>query len=179
MTKEMIGKLITIKYRERQNLISGILIDFNEQYTLLSYNPVDFILDGYILLNTKNVLKYKYGEDEQFKYNIISNTYNMTDMYPIDIKENTSNVISLLYNRYRYLGIELKDESVMMIGEIISNDKSILCLKLINPQGVIDKHTTRINIKKIRIIYFDTHYINSLYKYVLKYANITNHYEQG
>jgi hypothetical protein len=39
----------------KKEIFSGFLIDWTEDWILIKNNPVDFIIDGYTILKTKNV----------------------------------------------------------------------------------------------------------------------------
>ena len=44
--KKYIGQLMSIKYTDRPTAIKGFVIDYNDGWTLLEYNPVDYVIDG-------------------------------------------------------------------------------------------------------------------------------------
>lgn len=47
--KKYINK--TIEFRlVSDEIIKGILIDYSDDWTFLHYNPVDYVLDGYVLI---------------------------------------------------------------------------------------------------------------------------------
>lgn len=169
MTKKMLKKLITIKYRERTDTISGILLAFNENFTLLLCNPVDFVLDGFIILKTQNIIKFKYGKEEKFIQKVIGKyDDNLPD---VDINLEFSNILESISMKYKVIGIELKDESKIYIGEFAGSKKSILYLRELSPSGVWSENPRTFDIKKIRLIQFDSHYINSLYNYSISHKN--------
>jgi len=41
--RKYIGKLISIRYNDRPTPIFGFVIDYNDEWTLLRYNPTDYI----------------------------------------------------------------------------------------------------------------------------------------
>lgn len=59
-------KFVSFKYRDRKYIISGYLIDFNDDWTLIKYNPVDYVIDGYLILKSDKILKYKREDYEKF-----------------------------------------------------------------------------------------------------------------
>ena len=46
MTNDLKGKFVSFKYRDRKNIISGYLVDFNSDWTLIELNPGDYLIDG-------------------------------------------------------------------------------------------------------------------------------------
>lgn len=67
MKKRFIGKVLTFKYTDRPTRITGILVDYNDDWTLLKYNAFDYLIDGYIILRNKNIEFAQRMEKELFK----------------------------------------------------------------------------------------------------------------
>jgi len=44
--KKYIGQLVSIEYTDRPAAIKGFVIDYNDAWTLLKYNRVDYVIDG-------------------------------------------------------------------------------------------------------------------------------------
>ena len=74
--KKYLGQLISIEFDDLKEIFSGFLIDYSEEWILLRKNPVDFVLDGYILLKHKKVKTIHRDEDHEldldFQYASIS-----------------------------------------------------------------------------------------------------------
>ena len=70
-SKKYIGQFISIKYSDRINPISGFVIDYNDDWTLLKFNPVDYVIDGYIILRHKNIEGFQRNANEKFKEKVI------------------------------------------------------------------------------------------------------------
>jgi len=163
MKIELIGKLLTLKYRDRKNTISGILVDFNNDFTLLKHNIVDYIIDGYIILKSKNVLKVKHEENEIFTEKVLKlkgNNFENNDL----LSDNLSLILEEITNKYIAFGFELKDDSKYYIGKFIKIQGDYLYIQTLNVNGTwngVDKYKHN----QIRVINFDTDYINSLLIY--------------
>src|SRR5690606_15426968 len=52
-----LNQLIKIKFSDKKEVESGLLIDFNDEWILLKSNPVDYIIDGYCIIRNKNISK--------------------------------------------------------------------------------------------------------------------------
>jgi hypothetical protein len=73
--------------------------------------------------------------------------------------------------KYKVIGIELKDESKIYIGEFTEAKKSIIHLRELSTSAVWSENPRTFDIKKIRLIQFDSHYINALYNYSISQRN--------
>ena len=162
--KDLKFKLISFKYRERKDPICGFLIDFNENWTLIKNNPVDYIIDGYSILKTHNILKYKRDEFELFREKILiakGLKPVANDKIPINDIYQTLKLISDKYGAFK---IELKDDTICYIGRLVKIGKGQIIIQEIDSKAkwVEDE---RYKLNSIRIIDFDTDYNNSLILY--------------
>jgi hypothetical protein len=162
--KEYLGKFVTFKYRNRKNYISGFLIDLNDDWTLIKYNPVDYLIDGYMLLKTNYIIKYKRDDDDKFKENVLY----AKGMEPTDADKfsltNIYETLKLVSDKFGAFDIEKKDENACYIGKLIKFDKKKIIMQMIDPDAEWSD-TGKFSLKKIRTIQFDTDYINSLLLY--------------
>jgi hypothetical protein len=162
--KELKGKLISIKYRDRKDLISGFLIDFNDNWTLIKHNSGDYIIDGYMLLKTNKILRYKRDEIEEFheKVLILKNLQpTEKDIFPLT---NIYETLQLVSDRFGAFQIEIKDETVCYIGKLVKTTKENIVIKEISTKGRWVE-TESYKLKSIRCILFDNDYVNSLILY--------------
>jgi hypothetical protein len=158
------GRFISIKYRDRKEIFSGYLIDYNDEWTLIKYNPVDYVVDGYLLLKSDKILKYKIEEEELFKENVLKAKNiipTVEDIFPIsDLGE----TLKLISDRFGAFKIEEKDENACYIGRFVRMTKNDLYMQEIDPHakwGEIGKY----KLQSIRTIEFGSDYINSLIVY--------------
>lgn len=162
--KDLKGKFVSFKYRDRKEIISGYLIDYNNDWTLIKYNPVDYVIDGYMILKSNKILKYKRDEHEKFREKVlIAKNLIITDqdIFPItDISE----TLQLITDSFGAFKIEKKDDSVCFIGRFIKLNKKNLIIQEIDAKAKwvdSEKH----KLKSIRSIEFDSDYVNSLIKF--------------
>lgn len=162
--KNLKGKFVSFKYRDRKDIISGYLIDYNSDWTLIKYNPVDYVIDGYLILKTEKILKYKRDDYEKFREKVLK-AKNLiptdNDIFSItDLAES----LKLISDRFGAFKIEKKDDTVCFIGRFVKMTKENLVIQEIDTKAKwveTDKH----KLKSIRTIEFDTDYINSLILY--------------
>jgi hypothetical protein len=162
--KDLIGKFVSFKYRDRKDIISGFLLDYNEDWTLIKYNVVDYIIDGYRILKSNLILSYKRDEFEIFREKVLNSKGlkpSKIDKFPI---KNIHQTLQLISDRFGAFQIEKKDETVCYIGKFVKIEKGILTIQEIDDKAVwVDNDKYRIS--SIRLFEFDTDYINTLISY--------------
>jgi len=159
--KNLKGKFVSFKYRDRKDIISGFLIDYNKDWTLIKYNPVDYVIDGYLILKSNKILKYKRDDYEIFREKVLK-AKNLipteNDIFPIS---DISKTLQLISDRFGAFKIENKDDTVCFIGRYVKMTKENLTIQEIDTNAKwVENETYRI--KSIRTIEFDSDYINSL-----------------
>lgn len=162
--KSLKGKFVSFKYRDRKDIISGYLIDYNNDWTLIKYNPVDYLIDGYLILKTDKILKYKRDDYEKFREKVLK-AKNLIptdkDIFPIaDLAES----LQLISDRFGAFKIEKKDDTICFIGRFVKMTKENLVIQEMDAKAKwveTDKH----KLKSIRTIEFDSDYVNSLILY--------------
>ena len=43
--KKYAGQLISVKFKDRETAICGYVVDYNKDWTLMKYNPVDYVIE--------------------------------------------------------------------------------------------------------------------------------------
>lgn len=73
MEKKYLGQLLTLKFEYTDEIVeyTGYLLDFNDEWVLLKYNNVDYVVDGYIVLRNKYVSHFKRDSREKFIQKIL------------------------------------------------------------------------------------------------------------
>lgn len=164
MKKSLLGKFISLKYRDRKEIISGFLIDFNLDWTLIKYNVVDYVIDGYMLLKTQNILKYKRDDDDKFKEKVLFSKgikITVKDKYPINNIIETLQLISKIFGAFQ---IGLKDDTVCFIGRLVQANIKKIIIREIDPKAKwIENEEYKMS--SIRTIEFNNDYVNSLIRY--------------
>lgn len=64
-------QLISIEFKDKKLISTGFLIDFTENWILLKSNPVDYIIDGYIILKNKKIKSVSRDESDLFTEKVI------------------------------------------------------------------------------------------------------------
>jgi len=161
INKNYIGKFITIGFTDREETISGYLIDCTDDWTLLKYNPVDYVIDGYVVIRHKNIKGFARDIDEKFKEKVI----NLKGLKPTDKERipihDLATILNYLSDNFGVFQFFTKSEKACYLGKIKSLDSKHLIINYLNPKGKWDGVMT-FRPGDIRVIEFDTDYINSL-----------------
>lgn len=159
--KKYIGQLVSIKYSDRPTPISGFVIDYNDQWTLLKYNLVDYVIDGYIILRHKNIVGFRRDAKEKFREKVIMlKKQHLPDIADLPLTD-LETILSSLTKKYGIFQFELKTEKACYLGKLKSLTTSKLTIDYLNPKGRWTKQM-QFRPNDIRTIEFDTDYINSL-----------------
>jgi hypothetical protein len=160
--KDLIGKLVSIKYRDRKDFISGYLVDFNEDWTLIKYNPIEFIVDGYLILRTPGILMCE-NEDlfTEKVLNLKGFAPTANDIYPLTNIEETLNGISEKFGAFQ---LEKRDESECYVGSLLKIENDTLFLHELDPEAEwLD--VEKFKLSSIKVFAFGSDYISSLIMY--------------
>jgi len=161
--KKYIDQVVSIKYSDRKTPIYGLVIDYNENFTLLKYNPVDFVLDGYMILSHKNIQGFRRDKEEKFKEKIINlKIGNATNDKERNIPLTNLHAILLYLNEnFGVFQFTTKSENACYLGGLASFNDNQLYVDLLDTTGKWIK-PAKFRPNDIRTIEFDTDYINSL-----------------
>jgi hypothetical protein len=159
--KKYVEQLISIKYTDRPTPVYGFVIDYNDDWTLMKYNPVDYVIDGYIIVRHKNIEGIRRDATEKFREKVIMlkrQHLSRISGFPLTSLET---ILTHLTKKYGVFQFDLKTETACYLGKIKSLTKSKLTIDYLNPKGLWTKQM-HFRPNDIRTIEFDTDYINSL-----------------
>jgi hypothetical protein len=161
--------IVEIKIRGRKEKIRGILKEVGREWALLEYNPVDYILDGVIIVNMKHILHASRSTEEEFIEEVLkANDFEkFNNRHALDV-DHTARLFEKL-KTMEAIQVELKDESIIYIGKVEKVYDKSFRMKRVTPRGDWTDEISY-NFKSIRIIQIETHYSRSLLTYV-KFKN--------
>lgn len=159
--KKYLGQLISIEFDDLKEIFSGFLIDYSEEWILLRKNPVDFVLDGYILLKHKKAKTIHRDEDHEFTEKIIRLKGEKTTTDTIIPIQNLATIVSFLDENYSVFQFSKKSTRIAYLGKLISLSKDELIIDFLDTRGEY-VGDLRVKPEKIRSIEFDTDYIKAI-----------------
>ncbi|MFV8372628.1 hypothetical protein [Flavobacterium sp. LB2P74] len=159
--EKYLRQLISIEFEDKKDVFSGFLIDWTEDWILLKNNPVDFIIDGYTILKNKNIKSIIQDKDHEFTERVIKLKGLKTSAEKIIPLKDLYSIMNFLANKYEIFQIAKKSDKAVYLGKLIEINEDELVMDFLGTEGEFEGE---MNFKqnKIRVIEFDTDYINSL-----------------
>ncbi|MFT3995487.1 MAG: hypothetical protein QM660_14335 [Dysgonomonas sp.] len=155
----------TIHLKGRKSILQGILIYIGTEWVLLKYVPVDYVLDGYLLIRTKYIKKIERGEEEIFNESVIhlklTNEKTNEEYFNLNA---SSDILYYLMQNQIIIQFDFHDDSVSYIGKIKRIYTKTIRIESISPKGEWEEKNSY-QLERIRTIQFDNDYINSLIAY--------------
>lgn len=159
--EKYLRQLISIEFEDKKEIFTGFLIDWTEDWILLKNNPVDFIIDGFTILKNKNVKSIIQDKDHEFTEKVIKLKGLKTSAEEIIPLKDLSFIIHFLANRYEIFQIATKSDKAVYLGKLMELNDEELIIDFLGPEGKFEGEMS-FKQNKIRVIEFDTDYINSL-----------------
>lgn len=162
--KTFVKEVISIKYNDWEEPVSGMVIDHNDDWTLLANNPDDYKHDGYIIINHKNLDGYKKEEQEE-QVEKVFKMKGVDKSLPKLSLDDIETILNHLTSEYHLFSIQLaaqEDSCYVGIVESFAND--MLTMKTMDIDASWDEEEDYFscNINDIRTIEFDNDYLQSL-----------------
>lgn len=161
--------LIDIKIKRRPNIISGIKIQEGVSWLLIKYNPVDYVLDGYGLINKKFLQKTISVNKNDIKYKILElkAQHLCLDKYDLD---DTLALFSFLKENKTFIQVELESDDYCLIGVVHKINEKSFVLNEISTKGKFIK-LENIKYNTVRNIYLNNDYLKS-YECYLRFEEV-------
>ncbi|MBP4138261.1 hypothetical protein [Flavobacterium geliluteum] len=159
--EQYLRQLISIGFTDKKEIFTGFLIDYSDDWILLKNNPVDFIIDGFVILRNKNIDVIERDEDLAFTEKIIRMKglkTNAEDIIPI---KDLASIVHFISTKYGIFQIAKKSAKSAYLGKLIELNNEELTIDFLDTRGQFGGELN-FNPEKIRVIEFDTDYINSL-----------------
>jgi hypothetical protein len=134
-SKKHIGQLISVKFTDRSTPVYGYVVDYNDDWTLMKYNPVDYIIDGYVVLRHKNIKGFRRAEDEKWREKVINLKGlqpTKKDVIPLTDLETILNHLTVKFGVFQ---VHTKSEKTCYLGRLKSTDRKELVIDSLSPKG--------------------------------------------
>ena len=159
--EQYLRQLVEIEFQDKKEIFTGFLIDYSDDWILLRNNPVDFILDGFVILKNKNIEAVNRDHDLAFNEKVIRMKglqINSEDIIPI---RDLASIMKYVAEKYGIFQIAKKSSKSAYLGKLIEFTDEELTIDFLDTKGQFGGELS-FNPEKIRVIEFDTDYINSL-----------------
>jgi len=159
--KKYLFSMVSIEFTDRKSTVSGFLLDYSEEWLLLQYNTVDFVIDGYVIVRNRNIDDIFQEESDDFTEKVIrlkGFIPNKALKIPLS---NTPEMFKAINSKYGIFQFYKKSESTIYPGRLLNIDDMSLTIEWIDTRGRWTEDRT-FKLDKIRIIEFDNDYLNSL-----------------
>lgn len=174
MKKLFLNRVYRISMKGRQESITCLLILENENWFLGLLNPVDYVIDGIIIINKSHVRGVKRTATEIFTEKILK-----SKKIPILIKATkewaqlmaNEGKDKILFDKIRKLKsiiqVEKMDETICYVGQIRLVEDDNIELAALNAKFQWIKGMQRFQYKSIYTIGFNNDYTDSIASYLL------------
>jgi hypothetical protein len=157
--KHFRGQLIRLKFRDMKP-IDGIVIDYNDDWMLLKSNPNDYIIDGYAIVKNHGIKDIVLGDEEKWREKVIKLKKYKTLKAKIPLRS-LEDILKTLTKRFGVFTLYTKEDGICWLGRLKSIDHKSVVIDDMTPKGKW-VGTMTFKTKDIRVIEFETDYINSL-----------------
>ncbi len=159
--KKYIKQIISIKLTDRKQLICGYVVDYNEKWILMKNSPVDYVIDGYVIVRNENIERIDRDTEEKWKEKVIK----LKGLAPSDkdliLISNLETILQYLTDCFGVFELETEEEDVCYLGRLNSINGKNFAIDDLDTQGNWVGQMT-FTFAEIRVIRFDTDYSNSL-----------------
>ncbi|MHC5202234.1 hypothetical protein [Myroides sp. LJL110] len=173
MMNDSLFKLLQLELIDSPNRpIIGILLAFNESWILIKTNSVDYLMDGYRLINRQVIKSISKDAHIRFTEQVLkAKAVNFKDS-PIRLQEDIFETLKYITNKYGAFSIEFKNDSCCYVGRYIGHDdQNFFGFEELAPNGDWIEEIDEFDINKVNAIEFDTDYVESLVMFAYKKVN--------
>jgi hypothetical protein len=160
MKKNLIGKFLTFIFNGDKSNISGIVLSYNDDWTLIR-RCNDYLIDGYVIIRNNTYSKYVQGEYELRAMKILTlKKYDYLNEPVIPIS-NLDNIIEYISKKHILFSLDVKDGDAFDVLKFKNKINEKYNLDELMPNGNF-RNLLCFSKTVFRVISFDTDYMNSL-----------------
>ncbi|HSZ32979.1 MAG TPA: hypothetical protein VK772_06695 [Puia sp.] len=165
MTRKLTGKYFTFKFVGRKFDISGVVLDYNDDWTLIRNCP-DYSPDGFMIFKNEKV-EYYYGEQEKMATKILKLRKYAYQNDPKITLSSLNEILSSIDKKYRLIQLDTRKGDASDIVKYLGQADSLYLFDELTTTAKW-RYKLRLPEKECRFISFDNSYLNSL-KLVTKF----------
>lgn len=169
MNDELISRVVSVKIRNGA-IFKGVLTAVGASWVILKYIPVDYVVDGLVLVSTKYILDVGVSDEDLFKEKILqlkNVDFSTSAGLNLDVQEQ---LFAELKRQDNLIRIELKDHDKSYVGKITVVREKSMKVQLIDTRcNKLSEETFLYN--EMRAVYFHDDYLQSLELYNDSKAN--------
>ena len=161
--------LYTLKIKRRKERIQGLVVDMGNEWILFQDIPVDYVVDGFLLIRKIFLESFYRTKSEIFKEMVIKinkKNHILYDLLPLD---SVLDLFTTFMRNQSIIQFDLHDDTVTYLGVVTTIFNKTFYIKPLLPSGCWGERESYF-IDNIRTIRFNNDYINSLVNY--------NHYTE-
>jgi hypothetical protein len=165
MAKKFTGKYFTFKFVGRKFDISGVVLDYNDDWTLIRV-CTDYSPDGYMIFKNEKV-EYCYGEKEKMATKILKLKKYAYQSDPKISLASLHEMLNSIDKKYRLIQLDTRKGDA---SDVVKYSGQVDSLYLFDELTTTAKwrYKLRLPEKECKFISFDNSYLNSL-KLVTKF----------
>ncbi len=159
MTKKFIGKFFTFKFVGRKHDISGVVLDYNVDWTLIR-RCIDYSLDGYTIFKNEKVDHF-YGDSEKRATKILKlKKYSFKEKKQI-ILDSLDAILKSIDKKYGLIQLDTRKGDASDVVKYLGQADSFYLFDELTTAAKW-RYKLRLPEKECRFISFDNGYLNSL-----------------
>ena len=159
MQKRLIGKYFTFKFSGRKSDISGIVLAYNENYTLIR-TVVDYTPDGYTIFKNEKV-EHFFGDHEKFATKILKLKNYSSDEEPNIPIDTLDNIFTFISDNYQLIQLDTRKGDASDVVRYLGQDEKFYLFDELTTTAKW-RYKLRLPERECRFISFDNNYLNAL-----------------
>jgi len=165
MTKKLIGKLFAFKFVGRKYDILGVVLDYNDDWTLIR-NCDEYSPDGFTLFKNEKVDHY-YGEREKMATKILKLKKYSYQNDPKITLASLHEMLSSIDKKYGLIQLDTRKGDASDVVKYLGQADALYLFDELTTTAKW-RYKLRLPEKECRFISFDNNYLNSL-KFITKF----------
>ncbi|MEO0468249.1 MAG: hypothetical protein AAF206_01415 [Bacteroidota bacterium] len=155
----------SVALRDWEDSLSGLLIAENDDWLLLHYIPVDYVLDGYKIIR-KSVIESRQRDE---KHQLVEKVFRLRGVHthpPLGFQfSEVEHMLHWVEQRFGFFEFQDDEEDEVLYGKVSQIDEERdLSIDFVDAEGQqINDYEAIFELDSIRIISFDSDYFNAIH----------------